>query len=370
MRPVSSDRRNDLARAIKAARRAAEAGAWKALEALAVDRAKAHDSMDADARALRARLRAHGRQLGDARAGNESQALDRLAHEVAYEHWHRMLFARFLAENHLLVEPQSGQPISMDECRELASERGVDPWQLAASFAQRMLPRIFRAGDPVLQVRLPPEARQALERELEGLPAVVFTSDDALGWTYQFWQADRKDEVNERGVKIGAEELPAVTQLFTEHYMVLFLFHNTIGAWRAATVLAARPELAASAGSEAELREAVTVGALGGYTFDYLRFVRESRDGLPAGQAGRHGDEDGEPSGPWRPAAGGFDGWPRRASELRVLDPCCGSGHFLVEALHLLVRLRMEEEGLPDVDAIRAVVADPRALPARHRNRP
>jgi len=348
MRALSSDLRNDLARAIRAARRAAEAGARKALEALAVDRVRAHDSMDEDARALRARLRAHGKQLGDARAGNETQALDRLAHEVAYEHWHRMLFARFLAENHLLVEPASGQPISMDECRELASERAVDPWQLAASFAQRMLPRIFRAGDPALEVRLPPETRQALERELDALPAVVFASDDGLGWTYQFWQADRKDEVNTRGVKIGAEELPAVTQLFTEHYMVLFLFHNTIGAWRAAKVLAARPDLAAAAGSEAELREAARLGALGGYTFDYLRFVREPRDG----------DEDAKPSGPWRPAAGAFDGWPRRASDLRVLDPCCGSGHFLVEALHLLVRLRMEEDGLPVADAIRAVVAD------------
>jgi hypothetical protein len=130
MRPTSA---NDLARAIKAARRAAEAGARKALEALAVDRARAHDSMD--------------------------------------------------------------------ECRELASERGVDPWQLAAAFAQRMLPRIFRADDPALAVRLPPETREALERELDALPAVVFTSDDALGWTYQFWQADRKDEVNRRGVK-------------------------------------------------------------------------------------------------------------------------------------------------------------------------
>ena len=51
---------------------------------------------------------------------------------------------------------------------------------------------------------------------------------------YQFWQSRRKDEVNASEVKIGARELPAVTQLFTEHYMVRFLLENSLGAWWAA----------------------------------------------------------------------------------------------------------------------------------------
>ena len=37
-------------------------------------------------------------------------------------------------------------------------------------------------------------------------------------------------------------------------------------------------------------------------------------------------DDDG------KPAAGSFDGWPERVAEVTVMDPCCGSGHFLVEA--------------------------------------
>ena len=44
----------------------------------------------------------------------------------------------------------------------------------------------------------------------------------------------------------GADELPAVTQLFTEDYMVLFLLHNTLGAWWAGKVLADNPSLASS----------------------------------------------------------------------------------------------------------------------------
>jgi hypothetical protein len=341
MTPLSTELRKRLESTIKEARRVAESGAQRALRTLAVDRAEAHGAMEPPQRALRNRLRAHGRQLGDARDRTQgTQEIRRLAHEVAYEHWHRMLFARFLAENQLLIEPESGVAVSMAECGELARERGEDPWVLAGRAASRMLPRIFRPDDPALEVALAPEDRQKLEALLAALPQEVFTADDSLGWTYQFWQAERKDEVNASGVKIGADELPAVTQLFTEHYMVQFLLHNTIGAWRAGKLLAERPELGDSAAGEEDLRRLVRLNAQGGYDFSYLRFVRET-DGAP-----------------WRPAAGVFEGWPRRAAELRVLDPCCGSGHFLVEGLELLVRLRMEEEGLALADAIRAVVAE------------
>ena len=69
---------------------------------------------------------------------------------------------------------------------------------------------------------------------LAQLPTEIFTADDSLGWVYQFWQRDEKERVNKSEVKIGADELPPVTQLFTEDYMVLFLLHNTLGAWWAA----------------------------------------------------------------------------------------------------------------------------------------
>ena len=341
--------RSHLAATIKNARRVGEFGARSALGVLAVGDARAHPSMSSAEQDLRRRLRAHGRQLGDRHDPDTGvQAIDRLAHEVAYEHWHRMLFARFLAENDLLLEPGSGVAVSLADCEGLAREQGRDRWSLAGRFAALMLPRIFRNDDPVLEVGLTPETRQELERLIEALPADVFTARDSLGWTYQFWQAERKDAVNKSGVKIGAEELPSVTQLFTERYMVLFLLHNTVGAWRAGKVLAAQSELAANAASEEELRDAVRLEAYGGYDFSYLRFVREPQDEEEAEQA----------TGSWRPAAGSFPGWPRTAANLRLLDPCCGSGHFLIECLDLLVRLRMEEERLPLADAIDEVLRD------------
>ena len=348
-RALSADLRNRLAATIKAARRVGESGARNALGMLAVGDARAHPSMSSAEQDLRRRLRAHGRQLGDGRDSETGeQKIARLAHEVAYEHWHRMLFARFLAENDLLIEPESGVAVSLGDCEALAREQGQDRWTLAGRFAELMLPRIFRSDDPALAVRLAPETRQELERLIEALPADVFTARDALGWTYQFWQAERKDAVKKSGVKIGVDELPAVTQLFTERYMVLFLLHNTLGAWRAGRILDGQSELVATAASEEELWQAVRLEADGGYDFSYLRFVREPRDG----------DEAGQPTGSWRPAAGRFEGWPRTAADLRVFDPCCGSGHFLIECLDLLVRLRMEEERLAPGDAIDAVLRD------------
>jgi hypothetical protein len=335
---LTRELRNILESTVLQARRAGEAGARKALDHLAVPEKDAWSGMTPDQKKLRNRLRAHGRQLGDKRdEKRETQTIDRLAQECAYEHWHRMLFARFLAENDLLIEPQTRVSISLSDCQELAREKNVDWLALASQYAVRMLPQIFRPDDPVLEVQLPPETRQALQHLLESLPRDVFTADDSLGWVYQFWQTEQKEEVNKSEKKIGADELAAVTQLFTEDYMVLFLLHNTLGAWWAGKVLTATAEIASQAKNEDELRAACSVG---GYDWTYLRFTREGENGN------------------WRPAAGTFDGWPRAARDLKVLDPCEGSGHFLVAALLILVVFRMEEEGLSTEQAVDAVLRD------------
>ena len=121
MPALTTNLRNDLGRSIVKARRVAEAGARKALESLAVERHEPHGSMSPEERALRNRLRAHGRQLGDVRDKQSgTQSIGRLTHEVAYEHWHRMLFARFLAENDLLIHPKHGVAVSLNEIEELA----------------------------------------------------------------------------------------------------------------------------------------------------------------------------------------------------------------------------------------------------------
>ena len=270
MKTLSPGLRRQLERAIADARDVAEAGARAALEALAVHHREPYEHMGSEQRTLRRRLRAHGRQLGDrlnVRSG--TQSIDRLVHECAYEQWHSMLFARFLAENRLLMEPESGVAVTLEECEELGEDEDLDRWGMAARFAHRMLPQVFRPAHPAFELRFAREHRLKLEALIESLPADTFVAADALGWVYQFWQSRRKDEVNRSGVKIGADELPAVTQLFTEPYMVSFLLDNTLGAWWAARRLT--DDDLSVAGSEAELRRKA---AIPGVPLDYLRFVR------------------------------------------------------------------------------------------------
>lgn len=304
MRALASTLRKQLEAAVLAARRAAEGAARASIDGLGVFADRRPDHLDADQAALRNGLRAKWRQLGGDR--------DLLVGECAYEQWHRLLFARFLAENNLLLHPTYKAPVTLPECEELAAELGEpDGWSVAGRFASEILPGIFRLDDPCVRLRLAPEGRHALEQVLVGLPSEVFIADDALGWVYQFWQKDKKDEVNASERKIGGADLGPVTQLFTENYMVRFLLENSLGAWWAAR----HPDSALVK------------------RFDYLRFD-ESR----------------------APAAGTFDGWPDRVADVTVMDPCCGSGHFLVEAFSMLWQMRAEEEGLPSVDAQDAVL--------------
>jgi len=101
MQPLDKSLRNRLERTIKGAREVAETAARAVLEHLGVGETAPFAHLSEQDRDLRRRLRAHGRQLGDMRTISGEQALARLIETVAYEHWHRMLFARFLAENDL-----------------------------------------------------------------------------------------------------------------------------------------------------------------------------------------------------------------------------------------------------------------------------
>jgi hypothetical protein len=341
MPTLSTTHRNRLQSVTSEAREAATTVCKAALENLAVHEADYRPHMTVEQRKLRNRLRARGKAVGDERdVRSGRQEIKRLAEDAAYEHWHRLLFTRFLAENHLLITDHANGnvPVTLEECEELSSELGAkDGFELACRFASTTLPAVFRSDDPVLELSFPANDRKKLRELLDSFPQEIFTASDSLGWTYQFWQTKRKKEVNDSGVKIGADELAPVTQLFTEDYMVDFLLDNTLGAWHAGKTLAANPNLATAAQSEDELRQAMS---LPGCPWKYLRFIRNM-------------------DGQWAPAAGTFDGWPKTARELKCLDPCMGSGHFVVAMFERLVALRMEEEKKLDPQAaVAAVISD------------
>lgn len=328
--------RTQLESTVLAAREVVETACREEIERLGVADATVPAFLNDGQRKLRNRLRAHARQLGDPLHDNGKQETAHLLAEMAYEQWHRMLFARFLEQNNLLMY-DAYTPVTLDECAELLEEEPdcASAWELAGRLAAKMLPQVFRVDSPVLAVRLPINHQRTLEGLIMALSPTVFEAQDSLGWCYQFWQTKRKEEVNKSGVPIGADELSPVTQLFTEPYMVSFLLDNALGAWWAKRRLT--DDHLHHARDEQELRERA---ALPGVPLSYLRFVKVT-------------DTQGEC---WQPAGGWYDAWPEDISELKTLDPCCGSGHFLVALFLMLVPMRMHLEGCDANTSIERVI--------------
>lgn len=301
MAALDSSLRRQLERTVVSARTTAEDAADKALRRLGMHQHEPPSTLSPDERTFRRELEAQKSQLANYQA---------LVEQCAYEHWHRILFARFLAENELLIHPTAGVAVSLEDCddSELQAEFGAsDAYDLAARYAARMLPAVFRPDDALLRVKLAPEDRIALEMLVKALPEAVFQAHDSLGWTYQFWQKERKEQVNKAEQPIEGKDISAVTQLFTEHYMVRFLLENTLGAWW----LSRHPE--------SKLRA----------TWDYYKpdIPRE------------------------------FSCFPTDLEEITFLDPCCGSGHFLVEAF-LLFQSMYRERGMSAREAGDAAIAN------------
>ncbi len=314
MAVLTSQQRSILEKAVVKARNTAEEGAINSLKNLAIDQPEPFVHQSREQRALRNNLRAKARLLGDVKLPNGSHEIQNLAYELAYEYWHKILFARFLEANNLLMHPTMGVAVTLEELEELAPEEGyADKWEAAATYASHMLPAIFRVNDPLMQITFAPNDRIALESILNALEPEIFTADDALGWVYQFWQNEAKAAINASGDKIDGKRLPAVTQWFTEPYMVNFLIDNTLGAWWVSRNPGIRPP----------------------YRFEYLRTLE---DGMPA--------------------AGKFEGWPDKTAEITTLDPCMGSGHFLCSLFNVFAALRMHEEGLTKEQATDRVIAE------------
>ena len=144
-----------------------------------------------------------------------------------------------------------------------------------------------------------------------------FLPPDALGWAYQYWNTEEKDRVFEtvrtkKGAKIeGADIIPA-TQLYTEDYMVKFLVQNSLGA----TWMGMHPD--------SKLSEGLGEQGLG------------ARDEGP-GNTSSPQSLNPSPSG-WEYYVKDADRAPAKLKSLNqitLLDPACGSGHFLIEAFDM-----------------------------------
>jgi hypothetical protein len=161
-----------------------------------------------------------------------------------------------------------------------------------ADYTELLLPDDLLSG-----ASIPAYTREAL-LPLNCSPEHTEESVEIIGWLYQFYIADKKDQVFEgfkKGKKITAENIPAATQLFTPHWIVRYLVENSLGRlW-----MLNHPD--------SKLIERMDY---------YIRPEKTETDFLKI-------------SGP---------------EEIMVCDPACGSGHMLTYAFDLLYEIYREEQ--------------------------
>lgn len=314
---------------------------------------------DADAaavggRALTAREQALRRELVDA---VQSRGYDAVAEEAAYTWFNRFAALRYMEVNdylptHVRVFSNAAGAFEPEILREALhlDLPGLDRARVAGYIERNETEALYRyllltqcnaLGEALPQLFEPIAGYTALlcpgnllrpdsvpARMVADIPEADWTDQvQIIGWLYQYYNAEVKDEtfaLLKKNVKITKERLPSATQLFTPDWIVRYMVENSLGRLYVEGQLteAARAEkeqaLAAELGWRYYLPEAAQEPQ-----------VRAQLDRLTAG--------------------------PAALPELKVIDPCMGSGHILVYAFEVLMQL-YEREGWNPRDAAQSIL--------------
>ncbi|MCH4905401.1 BREX-1 system adenine-specific DNA-methyltransferase PglX [Cylindrospermopsis raciborskii CHAB3438] len=171
----------------------------------------------------------------------------------------------------------------------------------ACNYWHGAMPFLFQRIQDYTELLLPDDllsGKSILAYTREAMTPDVGQDVEVIGWLYQYYISEKKDEVFEglkKNKKITPENIPAATQLFTPHWIVRYLVENSLGRlWmlnRPHSPLVERMEY-------------------------YIKPEVPESDFLPI----------------------------ENPEEIKICDPACGSGHILVYAFDLLYAI-YEEEG-------------------------
>ncbi|MDE8038596.1 BREX-1 system adenine-specific DNA-methyltransferase PglX [Erysipelothrix rhusiopathiae] len=271
----------------------------------------------------------------------KKEGFDQTIEEVAYTWFNRFIALRFMEVNgylpsHIRVfssednefEPQILSEAIHIELDGLDQSKVLDLYNVGnkeeelfsyllitqCNALNQVLPGMFQKINDYTELLLP----DGLLREGSVIDSMIkdIPEDDwkeqvqIIGWLYQYYNEERKDEViNIYKGNVSKEDIPAATQVFTTDWVVRYIVDNSLGRYW----IERNPQSA--------LR-------------DKLEFFVESKD-----EQIQYVDEKIDPR------------------ELRILDNCVGSGHFLLYEFDVLMEI-YKEYGYREREAVEYVLQD------------
>lgn len=267
-----------------------------------------------------------------------------LVDKVAYTWFNRFIALRFMDANefqplgYMVVSPLPGQvsPQILDEAHaghiadELATDRQMitdlldgkaastnpdnDVYRLllvaSCNHLSSVLPFLFERINDYTELLLPDDLTSnfsIVKDVVAGMPEEDCKEVEVIGWLYQFYISEKKDQVFAANTAVKKEDIPAATQLFTPRWIVEYMVQNTLGKlW-----LQNKP------GSALKEHMPYYIESPSGKGEDYLKVSS--------------------------------------VEEIRLLDQACGSGHILVYAFELFARI-YEEEGYNSSDIPQLII--------------
>ncbi|MBJ7881593.1 BREX-1 system adenine-specific DNA-methyltransferase PglX [Gelidibacter salicanalis] len=169
----------------------------------------------------------------------------------------------------------------------------------ACNHLSKTLPFLFEKIDDYAELLLPDDLISSfsiIEDIRIGMKPEDCAEVEIIGWLYQFYISEKKDQVFASKSKVKKEDIPAATQLFTPRWIVEYMVQNTVG------------KLWMQNNPQSKLR-------------DYMPYFIES----PSVTADDYLKIDS-------------------VEDITLLDQACGSGHILVYGFELL-SIIYEEEG-------------------------
>lgn len=160
-----------------------------------------------------------------------------------------------------------------------------------------------------------------------------------IGWLYQYYNSEKKDDVFaalKKNVKITKENIPAATQLFTPDWIVRYMVENSLGRLWAE----GHPDAKAQLLPTPEEQAAYTAGNRDPEDTKWHYYLEEAQQ-EPQVQA-----QLSEISKQYADLT---------PEQIKVIDPCCGSGHILAYLFDVLMQI-YENYGYTPRDAVTSIL--------------